>query len=135
MLGQLLAAIRNQDLITILAVTVGFLMIVLAISFHEAAHAYTAYQLGDMTPRYQGRLTLNPLAHLDPIGTLLILVAGFGDVMQQRRLEQRLFAMSVRDQCPRHRQAVALVAGRHGLKEFQACVGQVLRDELQFALT
>ena len=45
---------------------------------HEYAHAWTANFLGDDTPRLNGRLTLNPLSHLDPIGSLLLLVAGFG---------------------------------------------------------
>jgi Zn-dependent protease len=45
---------------------------------HELAHAYVAVWFGDQTPRNQGRLTLNPLKHLDPIGTLLILFVGFG---------------------------------------------------------
>lgn len=49
-----------------------------AITIHEFAHAYWADRLGDPTPRLQGRLTLNPLAHLDPIGTLMLLVARFG---------------------------------------------------------
>jgi len=55
-------------------------LIVLVITFtiHELAHAWTATQLGDETPRQYGRLTLNPLAHLDPMGSLLLLVAGFG---------------------------------------------------------
>ena len=55
-------------------------VIVLAIAFtvHEFAHAWTADHFGDDTPRINGRLTLNPLAHLDPIGSLLLLVAGFG---------------------------------------------------------
>jgi Zn-dependent protease len=45
---------------------------------HEFAHAWTATKLGDDTARLMGRLTLNPLAHLDPVGTLLFLIAGFG---------------------------------------------------------
>lgn len=45
---------------------------------HEFAHAWTANFFGDDTPRMNGRLTLNPLAHLDPIGSLLLLFAGFG---------------------------------------------------------
>ncbi len=45
---------------------------------HEAAHAYTAVKLGDPTPRYQGRLTLNPFAHIDYLGALLIVLFGFG---------------------------------------------------------
>lgn len=52
--------------------------LVLAATVHEFAHAYVADRLGDPTPRSTGRLTLNPLAHLDPIGSLLILLAGFG---------------------------------------------------------
>ncbi|HHZ16825.1 MAG TPA: site-2 protease family protein [Peptococcaceae bacterium] len=53
-------------------------VILIALSFHEFAHAYTAYRLGDNTPKYQGRLTLNPLAHLDPVGTLMIIFGPFG---------------------------------------------------------
>ncbi len=49
-----------------------------AITIHEFAHALIADRLGDPTPRLQGRLTLNPLAHLDPIGTVLLLLVGFG---------------------------------------------------------
>lgn len=52
--------------------------ILLAFTFHEYAHAITADRLGDKTPRFQGRLTLNPIAHIDPIGFILILVMGFG---------------------------------------------------------
>ncbi|WP_191557578.1 site-2 protease family protein [Metabacillus idriensis] len=57
-----------------------YVVIVLAIAFtvHEFAHAYVAYKFGDPTAKKQGRLTLSPLAHLDPIGTLLIFIAGFG---------------------------------------------------------
>lgn len=52
--------------------------LLIAFTVHEFAHAWTADQLGDDTPRLNGRLTLNPLRHLDPIGTLLLLFAGFG---------------------------------------------------------
>ncbi len=52
--------------------------LVLAISIHEYSHAVAADRLGDPTPRSQGRLTLNPLAHLDPLGTLALLLLGFG---------------------------------------------------------
>lgn len=52
--------------------------IIIAISIHEASHAWSAYKLGDPTAKYLGRITLNPLAHLDPIGTILLLLAGFG---------------------------------------------------------
>lgn len=50
----------------------------LAITFHEAAHGLVAYWLGDRTAHDQGRLTINPIAHIDPIGLLCILIAGFG---------------------------------------------------------
>ena len=49
-----------------------------AFSVHEFAHAWTANYFGDNTPRYNGRLTLNPLAHLDVMGSLMLLFAGFG---------------------------------------------------------
>lgn len=52
--------------------------ILIGITVHEFAHAFIATRLGDPTPRMQGRVTLNPLAHLDPIGTFSLLVAGFG---------------------------------------------------------
>ncbi|MDD6794425.1 MAG: site-2 protease family protein [Clostridiaceae bacterium] len=52
--------------------------ILLGFTCHEYAHAKMADRLGDKTPRFQGRLTFNPLKHIDPIGTLLILFVGFG---------------------------------------------------------
>lgn len=52
--------------------------VLIAITFHEFAHGYAAYKLGDNTAKNEGRLSLNPLDHLDPIGTLMLLVAGFG---------------------------------------------------------
>src|SRR3954468_10897216 len=56
-----------------------FYLIVLlfAVSVHEAAHAWMSYKFGDDTARLLGRVTLNPVAHTDPIGTLLIPIAGF----------------------------------------------------------
>lgn len=53
-------------------------LLIMAIAIHEFAHAAAADHLGDPTPRLSGRLTLNPLAHLDPIGTFLLFFAGFG---------------------------------------------------------
>ena len=52
--------------------------LVVGITVHEAAHALVAVALGDPTPRLMGRLSLNPLRHLDPIGSLALLVASFG---------------------------------------------------------
>ncbi len=53
-------------------------VILIAVTIHEYAHGRMATLLGDPTPRQQGRLTLNPIPHLDPLGALLLLVAGFG---------------------------------------------------------
>jgi Zn-dependent protease len=58
-------------ILTIPALVIGF-------TFHEFAHAWVATYFGDDTPLRQGRVTLNPLVHLDPMGTILLLVAGFG---------------------------------------------------------
>lgn len=52
--------------------------ILIGFAFHEFAHAVVADRLGDRTPRFQGRLTLNPLAHIDLIGFVMIILAGFG---------------------------------------------------------
>lgn len=57
------------------AIVLGF---VVGITLHEAAHAYSAYLLGDDTAYRQGRVTLNPLKHLDPFGSIMLLLAGFG---------------------------------------------------------
>lgn len=58
---------------------VGFIIaVVLGITVHEFMHAYAAHRLGDDTGRLLGRLSLNPLAHFDIFGTLLLVVAGFG---------------------------------------------------------
>ena len=49
-----------------------------AIIFHELAHGWVAYQMGDPTAKSQGRLSLSPLRHLDPMGTLMLFIVGFG---------------------------------------------------------
>jgi Zn-dependent protease len=54
------------------------IILLTAFPVHEFAHAWTANYFGDTTPRAHGRLTLNPLAHLDPMGSLLMIVVGFG---------------------------------------------------------
>lgn len=55
-----------------------FLVLLIGMPIHEWAHAWSAYELGDDTASLQGRLTLNPLAHLDLFGSILILLTGFG---------------------------------------------------------
>lgn len=52
--------------------------LIIALSFHEFAHGFVADRLGDPTPRQQGRLTLNPLKHVDPIGLLMLVLVRFG---------------------------------------------------------
>ncbi|MEG0874889.1 MAG: site-2 protease family protein [Clostridiales bacterium] len=52
--------------------------ILIALTLHELSHGYVAYKLGDNTAKSQGRLSLNPLKHLDPIGALFLLLVGFG---------------------------------------------------------
>ncbi len=53
-------------------------ILIASLTIHEFAHAWSADKLGDPTPRHQGRLTLNPLAHLDPLGSVALLLIGFG---------------------------------------------------------
>ena len=71
---MLLSLLFDQPLVFVLVVV----SLVISLSIHEFAHAYTADRLGDDTPRLLGRVTLDPRAHLDPVGSILLLVAGFG---------------------------------------------------------
>jgi len=64
--------------LSVSTILVRLIVLFLAIPIHEWAHAWSAYQLGDDSASMQGRMTLNPLAHLDPIGSLLLLFSGFG---------------------------------------------------------
>lgn len=64
-----------QFLITIAVIVIPLFI---SIAFHEWAHGYAAYKFGDPTPKLQGRLTLNPFAHLDPLGTLMLFIIGIG---------------------------------------------------------
>ena len=52
--------------------------IVIGLAFHEFAHGFVSHKLGDPTPKMQGRLTLNPASHIDPVGFLCLFFAGFG---------------------------------------------------------
>lgn len=71
--GSLFAPVRDPVRFVAFAIA-----IVLGITIHEFMHAYVAHRLGDDTARLLGRLSLNPMAHLDPFGTLLLVLAGFG---------------------------------------------------------
>ena len=67
--------INNESIINKLLFLPG---IIIGITFHEAAHGYVSHWLGDPTPKNQGRLSLNPLAHIDPMGFIALLLVGFG---------------------------------------------------------
>lgn len=71
---MLLSLLFSQPLVFLLLAAI----ILMSLTIHEFAHAFVADRLGDPTPRYQGRITLNPRAHLDPLGTVALFVAGFG---------------------------------------------------------
>ncbi len=72
----LISYIQNpSELLALLLTLPG---VIIAITFHEFAHAFAADKLGDDTPRNQGRLTLNPLAHIDPFGFLMLIFVHFG---------------------------------------------------------
>ncbi len=64
-----------KDPITFVILAIALLY---SIIFHELAHGWVAFQMGDSTAKYMGRLTLNPLSHLDLLGTLMLLFVGFG---------------------------------------------------------
>lgn len=66
----------SMELVINLCVRVFIIFCVLPI--HEFAHGYVAYKLGDNTAKLKGRLTMNPLAHVDPFGALMVLLVGFG---------------------------------------------------------
>ena len=70
----LLSLLTRDPLVFALAV-IPFLFSVI---LHEVAHGWVAYRMGDSTAKWSGRLSLNPLKHLDPIGTLMLFLAGFG---------------------------------------------------------
>ena len=76
LITNIIGRLNNTN--SILAMILSLPAILIAITFHEFAHALAADKLGDNTPRNQGRLTLNPFAHIDIVGLVLLIVAGFG---------------------------------------------------------
>lgn len=62
----------------LIVVSVLVIPLLISITFHEWAHGFVAYKLGDPTPKINGRLTLNPFAHLDLVGTLMLFLVGIG---------------------------------------------------------
>jgi Zn-dependent protease len=73
-----LGLVKDDPFAALVFVAAIAVALVAGISFHEFSHAFVADRLGDRLPRSQGRVTLNPLAHLDPTGTLLMVMVGFG---------------------------------------------------------
>jgi Zn-dependent protease len=67
-----------QGAMTPASLIVSIIGLLIAFSVHECAHAWAAYQMGDPTAKNMGRLTLDPRAHLDPVGAAMVLAAGFG---------------------------------------------------------
>lgn len=67
-----------QNPMELLALLLTLPGVIVAITFHEFAHAFVADKLGDDTPRRQGRLNLNPLSHIDPVGFFMLIFAHFG---------------------------------------------------------
>ena len=79
MLFDIMGYLRNGEYALLLVNLASIAFVVFCTSpVHEFAHAWTAVKLGDDTPRLQGRLTLRPMAHIDPIGALMIFLVGFG---------------------------------------------------------
>ena len=76
--AMLLMTLVNYSQAELMALLLTLPAVIIAITFHEFAHAWAADKLGDDTPRMQGRLNLNPMSHIDPIGFMLLMFAGFG---------------------------------------------------------
>ena len=77
----MLSALMSRELdfaSAIIYILSALLVMFITLPIHEFAHAYTAVKLGDNTPRWQGRLTINPFAHIDYMGSLFVLLFGFG---------------------------------------------------------
>lgn len=78
-MNSLFSAIRSGDVTLVIMIVVARAIVVFLCSpVHELSHGLAAYKLGDNTAKDEGRLTLNPIAHLDPIGTLMIFLFGIG---------------------------------------------------------
>ena len=76
---SLISLIRNGDVAgAIIFILTGCFVVFVCSPVHELSHAFAAYKLGDDTAKREGRLTFNPLKHIDPIGMIMILIFGFG---------------------------------------------------------
>lgn len=76
---MLLSAVRSGNILYIfISILASLFLVFCVIPLHEYAHAFAAYKMGDNTAKLQGRLKLNPLLHIDPLGALMIVLTGFG---------------------------------------------------------
>lgn len=74
----MLEVFKNLDWSVLITPLISIIPAILCITIHETSHGYVAYRLGDNTAKLQGRLTLNPIKHIDPIGLIMMAVMGFG---------------------------------------------------------
>jgi len=74
----MIEVLKNLNFTVVLTWLIRAVLVLICITFHELAHGFTAYKLGDNTAKDQGRLTLNPIRHIDIFGLIMMLVAGFG---------------------------------------------------------
>ena len=104
-----------------------FVLLIFSLSFHECAHAWMASRLGDQTARMQGRVTLNPMNHVDPIGTLIFpAIAIFGPMIGIGMFAGLLIGWAKPTLC-----AIVLSSGRqhgHRLRSFACGVYRVGGD-------
>lgn len=102
-----------MDLTLLKQIIVAALPILFAITFHEVSHGYVAHRLGDPTAKFMGRLTLNPLVHIDPIGTILmplmLLIVTHGQFMFGYAKPVPINPANFRD--PRRDMAISAAAG------------------------
>ncbi len=76
---MLLSAISSGNIVVILmSILASLFLVFCVIPMHEYAHAWMAYKMGDKSIKLRGRLTMNPLAHIDPVGAIMIALIGFG---------------------------------------------------------
>lgn len=78
LLFYLLDLLIHNPIQFVITIIILIVPLFISITFHEWVHGYVAYKFGDPTPKLQGRLTLNPFAHLDPVGTLMLFLIGIG---------------------------------------------------------
>jgi len=78
LLYKLISLLFSDPLQFIISIVVLIIPLLISITVHEWAHGFTAYKFGDPTPKIQGRLSFNPFAHLDPLGTLMLFIVGIG---------------------------------------------------------